>query len=1005
MHAGRVDRKAGKASLGKLVEGFGHHIEHFKSKEYNEQEVRLNFIDPFWRCLGWPVGEQGHLPPHKVDVRIEREAVGLRPDYQFQPGGQVRFFCEAKKPAEDLTKRSHIFQAKSYAWSYRKKEVFAPFVILTDFEEFRFFRATKKPDFDRPNDGLIKKLDLAFDSYVDRFDDLWDTFSLDAVSSGSLDRYLDYDATNLQPLDEEFLTDLLVWRKLLAESILLATKDIETHELNEATQRVLDRIIFVRMLADIGAESRATLPRLAAAENPFLEVVALSKKLAKDYNGQIFKPHFSDDLTVNGEAVRKILKALDPERSPYRFSAIPVELLGRVYEAFLGHRIEIAKNRLSCKVEKKPDRLQAGGIYYTPEHVVDYIVRSVLAPLVKGKTPEQLKGLRVLDPASGSGSFLIGAFEYLLEYHLDWYEQHKNQVTKKGSKYRSDVDLSADGHLSVSLRKRADILRDNIFGVDIDGTAVEVAALSLYLKLLDGAVGTTKQLVLFAHGTILPDLSGNLKCGNSLVDIDTKRLTPLSPEEERRINPFSWADEFGTDHDTGRFDAVIGNPPYIKEYKNKQIFEDVRLTSLQKYCTGKMDIWYVFSCLALDLLRPGGRHAFITQNNWITSQSAEILRAKFRREAKILDLFDFHDYRVFRNANIQTMVYSVEKVAQSKPYLTRYRKLENNEIPERELERLLLSDSPSESVSEVEARVDPTQGSAVFSFGSSDVEDVLERIATAGSFRIEKSEVGQGIIGGPDDAFLYDPEESFTDAERPFLHQHYTTAERFGPGASNKLIAYLTKANIDELTEKRFPNFCEHMKPYRDALRNRRECISGQIEWFHLHWPRAERLFAKGPKIACPTRVRFPSFYYTEEEYYASRAVNMLVSDRFDLRWLNGVLNSSVVHFWLLKRGKHLGSMLQIDTGFLLGVPLPLPNSNGGTGTAIDRRIVALAETELRRRKEMLSARSTADQSRVERAITLTSRDLNSAVYEAYGLSKSDIDLIERELEAVAGNE
>ena len=126
-------RNAGRQAMAKLSASFDRNFEQVKSPKYNESEARLNYIDPFWRALGWPIGEQHDTSPSKMDVRVEVGLDRRRPDYVFQPDGCVRFFCEAKKPAEEIrSDRRHIFQAKSYAWSYSRRDQTAPFVVLSD---------------------------------------------------------------------------------------------------------------------------------------------------------------------------------------------------------------------------------------------------------------------------------------------------------------------------------------------------------------------------------------------------------------------------------------------------------------------------------------------------------------------------------------------------------------------------------------------------------------------------------------------------------------------------------------------------------------------------------------------------------------------------------------------------------------------------------------------------------------------------------------------------------
>ena len=183
---------------------------------------------------------------------------------------------------------------------------------------------------------------------------------------------------------------------------------------------------------------------------------------------------------------------------------MPADILGQVYEQFLGQVIRITPAR-QVKIEPKPEVKKAGGVYYTPTYIVDYIVKNTVGKLVDGKTPRQLVKIRVLDPACGSGSFLIGAYQFLLNWYRDEYvkdgpQKHKNEIV------RDEV-----GNWRLTLNEKKKILTRHIYGVDIDTQAVEVTKLSLLLKVLEGE----SQFKLF-HERALPDLGNNIKCGNSL---------------------------------------------------------------------------------------------------------------------------------------------------------------------------------------------------------------------------------------------------------------------------------------------------------------------------------------------------------------------------------------------------------------------------------------------------------------------------------------------------------
>jgi type I restriction-modification system DNA methylase subunit len=232
----------------------------------------------------------------------------------------------------------------------------------------------------------------------------------------------------------------------------------------------------------------------------------------------------------------------------------------------LGKVIHLTAHR--AEVQDKPEVRKAGGVYYTPTYIVAYIVENTVGKLCEGKTPKQVDKLRILDPACGSGSFLIGAYQYLLDWYRAWYvndgaDKHLKQLTK---------GASGEWHLTTAEKRR--ILLNNIYGVDIDFQAVEVTKLSLLLKVLEGESerSLAKQLTML-HERALPDLGSNIKCGNSLIGTELyeyREMNLFGDDELDRINPFDWNKGFSEIIKAGGFDAVIGNPPYIRTQTMKE---------------------------------------------------------------------------------------------------------------------------------------------------------------------------------------------------------------------------------------------------------------------------------------------------------------------------------------------------------------------------------------------------------------------------------------------------
>jgi hypothetical protein len=405
------------------------------------------------------------------------------PDYCFRVGGVRKFFLEVKRPAVSVKGDvGPAYQLRRYAWSAK-----LPLSILTDFEEFAVYDCRQRPKpADKASVGRI--LYLTHDRYLDHWDDFYGVFARESVLKGSFDRYVQ-DTRRKRgtgEVDAEFLKEIEGWRDTLARNIALRNPAVSVHELNFAVQRIIDRIIFLRMCEDQGIESYGRLLALTGGPQVYARLGDLYRQADEKYDSGLFD--FEADtltrtLAIDDQVLKPILAGLYYPQSPYEFSVLPPEILGQVYEQFLGKVIRLTPGH-RAKVEEKPEVKKAGGVYYTPTYIVDYIVRQTVGKLIEGKTPRQIGKLRMLDPACGSGSFLLGAYQYLLEYHRRWYEE--NDPAKHAGGRKPVLFQGPGGGWRLTTAEKKRILLNNIYGVDIDRQAVEVTKLSLLLKVLEG---------------------------------------------------------------------------------------------------------------------------------------------------------------------------------------------------------------------------------------------------------------------------------------------------------------------------------------------------------------------------------------------------------------------------------------------------------------------------------------------------------------------------------------
>jgi adenine-specific DNA-methyltransferase len=271
--------------------------------------------------------------------------------------------------------------------------------------------------------------------------------------------------------------------------------------------------------------------------------------------------------------------------------------------------------------------------------------------------------LKILDPACGSGSFLLAAYQALIDWHINYYGDRRRLTSRD----RNAAYIDEEGRVRLTAHLKRSILVKNLFGVDIDPQAVEVTCFSLSLKALEDTRRNelAEERSLFRE-TILPDLGSNIKCGNSLVDHDLREGEQadflLDGVLLGRLKPFDWRDVFSDVVDAGGFDAVIGNPPYRKERESKELIADLRLSRFgDRYYEGKMDFWYYFLHRAIDLVRDHGYISFIVPSYWLKSTGASKLVQHVRKDCRFVDVVDFGKNKVFKNVGGQHMVFVLAK--------------------------------------------------------------------------------------------------------------------------------------------------------------------------------------------------------------------------------------------------------------------------------------------------------------------------------------------------------
>src|SRR6266540_3489193 len=472
-----------------LVARFEQHRDAYRSGRYNETQLRREFLDPFFEALGWDIfNRQGYAEPYKDVIHEDSlliEGENKAPDYAFRIGGTRKFFVEAKKPAVNIEMNIHpAFQLRRYAWSAK-----LPLGILTDFEEFAVYDCRIKPDkTDKASTGRV--ILLSYKDYIEKWDQIADVFSRDAVLKGSFDSYAEgiKSRKGTTEVDDAFLAEIERWRDLLAKNMAVRNP-VNVRELNYAVQMTIDRIVFLRICEDRGVERDEKLKEISEGRNVYSALVQLFQRADMRYNSGLF--HFKNekdqssgadsltpDLKIDDKILQDILRNLYYPESPYVFKEIPSDILGQVYERFLGKVIRLTAGH-QAKVEEKPEVRKAGGVYYTPTYIVDYIVQNTVGKLLEGKTPKEAAKLKILDPACGSGTFPLGAYQYLLDWHLKWYADNEPEKWARGKEpaiyqaspspvlrtaAQSPAGRGAGGEWKLTTARKKEILLNSIFG-------------------------------------------------------------------------------------------------------------------------------------------------------------------------------------------------------------------------------------------------------------------------------------------------------------------------------------------------------------------------------------------------------------------------------------------------------------------------------------------------------------------------------------------------------------
>ncbi len=976
-----------------LVNDFRTHENAYLSPTYQELEVRHDFIDKFFMALGWDVNHERQKNPYEQEVhmenRVRAEGTQRRADYAFfiAPNFRdVKFFVEAKKPAHDLANPNYYYQTVRYGWNKT-----TPIAILTDFEEFHILDCRYKPDI---KNALNYKIEtFHYSQYTDEeiFKKIFYLFGRDAVAGGSLEKFAESLSKlrgkagkkrivrgRYQQVDEAFLELLDGYRDKLAHAFKNKNPNLDGESLTEAVQRTLDRLVFIRFLEDKGIEEQSIVhfrphPNLPLGKGKetlaWDKFFVLCRSMEPKYNGLVFKQHPVIDsptfIAPDDKMFGEICGDISDPTSPYDFNTIPISILGSIYERFLGKIVTTTDKR--AKVIEKPEVRKAGGVYYTPEYIVRYIVNETVGKLLFPQPPEGLEPsggsltpaevakLKIIDIACGSGSFLLEVYSQLLDYHTRYYNEFPEKVKKGDTETR-------EGKIVLSHKKRQEILVNNIYGVDIDFQATEVTQLSLYLKLMEDVTMNDAYQFSLLKERMLPDLRRNIVCGNSLIGRDILDGKLFDDETEHTLKPMNFEDAFPeimnpstrsgggpirrspeSIRDEGGFDVVVGNPPYVVVKGGRYTgFEESKpvidyYKSKFRYLQQQINIYVAFLEISYRILRPNGMCGMIIPNTLLTNDYCEGIRQYFLDNSIIMILNN--EGQVFEGAVVEGLIFVYQKSkSRNSQILTKFSNRINSinqDIFNKLYRKRFL----------IHLNYDTTK--------------MLDKILLHAKKLNELCEVWRGLTTGNDKEFL----------SKRAINKKY------------KRIIQGRQVN------RYFLEDAELFVNYEPTLLDR---------------ARPSRIYEVKEKLISKFVGTDLEFAFDNQGLYVINTacvVFPLTNTSEELKYILGILNSKLLNYYFKNVfTDYRDAFPIIKSGHLEQLPIRTINFEDAEDKARHDHIVSLVEQMLAAKAKHAAATTESEKNRLDIQIEALDRQIDNAVYELYGLTEEEIKIVEGEI-------
>lgn len=631
-----------KLQLQLLVDKYTNNSEHYRSKRYNETQLRTDFLDQFFSILGWDITNAKGKPTNEREVLVEeglKEKAGAntkKPDYTFRLYSDRKFFVEAKKPSVDVSlDHEPAKQVRRYGFTAKLK-----ISVLSNFEYTAIYDCSNQVDEnDQVSNSRIKL--YHYTDLINSLDEIKKLIGREGVYSGQFDSEWSSIENKISKfsVDDLFLKQINEWRLLLAKEFISIKKELNEEKLNDLTQNYINSIVFLRVCEDRDLEEYETLYHYAQKKD-YKALVARLKKSDKKYNSGLFSLEYIEELINNTESsIWTIIEQLYFPQSTYSFAVFSSDILGNIYEVFLSERIRISANG-NVEIQPKAEHLDRD-VVTTPNHIVKDIIRNTVTEFCANKSDQQIFNSKFADIACGSGAFIIEVFQTLQDILIDFYLEHDKTKLQQISEHTFKLKLSV----------KKQILCKCIYGIDKDYNATRACSFGLLLKLLEGeskdTIGTEKP--------ILPNIESNILFGNSLIDSDDK----IKPKDLLSINPF--------DIKNYKFDVIVGNPPYMATEHMKQLTPTELSTYKKKYKSAfkQFDKYFLFVERSMEVLNEGGLLGYILPSKFTKVGAGKNLRKLLTDNKYLSKLVSFGSNQVFKDKTTYTCLLFLKKSKQN----------------------------------------------------------------------------------------------------------------------------------------------------------------------------------------------------------------------------------------------------------------------------------------------------------------------------------------------------